>query len=184
LASLWVEAAVSTDLEVLQVVQSTMDSISKRNKFADKSDKPPTVDEVRTSISKRQPISTISKGHSRNSPNHSSNSWNNNSSLNDTLDLLRVVQREMQVWFLKFVNEALDVGFVLIGEKERISGNNGKVTMVLSQFKKINDWLDGVGKLPEKEGLKDKIEKLKRKIYGFVISHMGSALDGSVSISE
>jgi Plant protein of unknown function (DUF936) len=161
-----------------------METISKHNKFFDKSDKPPIVDQPRTSVSKRHSIATGTKEHSRNSPNSSSNSWSNTSSLNETLDLLRVVRCEMQVWFLKFVNEALDVGFVLIGEKERISGNNGKVTMVLSQFKKINDWLDGVSKLPEKEGLKGKIEKLKRKIYGFVISHMGSALDGSVSICE
>lgn len=161
-----------------------MDSIVKRNKVSDKSDKPLITDQPRTSVYKRQAIPTTSKGHSRNSPNPSPNSWNKNSGLNETLDLARVVRCEMQIWFLKFVNEALDVGFVLIGEKERISGNNGKVTMVLSQFKKINDWLDGVGKLPEEEGLKEKIEKLKRKIYGFVISHMGSALDGSVSISE
>jgi Plant protein of unknown function (DUF936) len=36
--------------------------------------------------------------------------------------------------------------------------------MVPSQFKKINDWLDGVGKLPNEEALKGKIEKLKRDL--------------------
>ncbi|KAJ4786976.1 dicer-like protein (DUF936) [Rhynchospora pubera] len=181
-ASLWVEAALATDLEVLQFVRSSMDSISKHCKLFDKSDVF-SVDQPRTSVSKRQPIPTTSKGHLRVSPVPTPN-WNNNSSLNGTLDLARVLRREMQIWFLKFVNEALDMGFVLIGEKEKNCGNSGKVTMILSQFKKINDWLDGVGKLPEEESLKEKIDKLKRKIYGFVISHMGSALDGSVSVSD
>lgn len=56
--------------------------------------------------------------------------------------------------------------------------------MVLSQFKKISDWLDGVGKIAEEATTKDKVEQLKCKIYGFVINHMGSAFDSSVSISS
>ena len=59
--------------------------------------------------------------------------------------------------------------------------NNSHIA--LSQFKKISDWLDGVGKIAEEEKTKEKIECLKRKIYGFVISHMGSAFESSVSVS-
>ena len=61
--------------------------------------------------------------------------------------------------------------------------NNSHITVVLSQFKKISDWLDGVRKITE-EKTKEKIECLKRKIYGFVISHMGSTFESSVSVTS
>ena len=91
---------------------------------------------------------------------------------------------------MKFVDDALDVGFRLFGEvledgKEASCKDNGRVAAVLSQLKRVNDWLDTVGKKSENEIiLVEKIERLKRKIYGFVITHVGSAFDSSVSLSK
>ena len=90
------------------------------------------------------------------------------------------------MWFLNFVDEALDVGFHLFEDQNMASKgqHSSHITVVLSQFKKISDWLDGVRKITEEEKTKEKIECLKRKIYGFVISHMGSAFESSVSVSS
>ncbi|KAJ3680978.1 hypothetical protein LUZ60_015467 [Juncus effusus] len=177
--SVWVEAALATDLQVVQLVQSTLNpnpnsNISKRNRASDKLDPP--------KMTKRQPlVSNITKGQIRVSPNPNlGNSWVKN--MGEMSELVRAVRCEMQNWFLKFVEEALELGFVLIGEKEK-GGNSGKITAILSEFKKINDWLDGICNLGEEEGPKEKIERLKRKIYGFVISHVGSEFDCLVNIS-
>jgi len=103
-----------------------------------------------------------------------------------TVELAMALWHEMHMWFLNFVNKALDVGFHLFEDQNVASKgkHSSHITVVLSQFKKISDWLDGVRKIAEEEKTKEKIECLKRKIYGFVISHMGSAFESSVSVSS
>ena len=115
-----------------------------------------------------------------------SSTWNNTESMYQTVELAKALWREMHMWFLNFVNEALDVGFHLFEDQNMASKgkHSSHITVVLSQSKKISYWLDGVGKIAEEEKTKEKIECLKRKIYGFVISHMGSAFESSVSVSS
>jgi hypothetical protein len=45
-------------------------------------------------------------------------------------------------------------------------------------LKRVNEWLDRVA-LKGDELLTGKIEKLKKKIYGFVIQHVGTTFDNS-----
>jgi len=106
--------------------------------------------------------------------------------MHETVELAKTLWCEMHMWFLNFVDEALDVGFHLFEDQNVASKgkHSSHITVVLSQFKKISDWLDRVGKIAEEERTKEKIECLKRKIYGFVISHMGSAFESSVSVSS
>ena len=47
---------------------------------------------------------------------------------------------------------------------------------MLSQLKRVNDWLDLVISKGD-ELLTEKVERLKRKIYGFVIQHVGTTFD-------
>ncbi len=57
-----------------------------------------------------------------------------------------------------------------------ISLDGGSIAIVLSQLKRVNDWLDLViSKWVEL--LTQKVERLKRKIYGFVIQHVGTTFD-------
>ncbi|XP_072996208.1 uncharacterized protein [Typha latifolia] len=185
-ASVWVEAALATDLEVLQLLNNSSEFLHKQ-KVTDKQAIAP-VDPPRKSVAKRQSFGTPAKNHSKVSPSLITNTWNKGHGVSETLDLARALRHEMQIWFLKFVEEALVMGFRMFGEsasgREASCNDNGKVAAVLSQLKRINDWLDGVGRLPEEETTKEKIEQLKRKIYGFVISHMGSAFESSVSLSK
>ncbi|CAL9197508.1 unnamed protein product [Musa hybrid cultivar] len=153
-AMLWVEAALATDLEVLHLVSKETECLPK------------------------PPFPQVDHLPREESP---ANTWTRGRGVSETVDLAKALRREMQIWFMKFVEEAMDVGFRLLGE----NADNNKVAAVLSQLKRINDWLDGVmGRTAEaEEALKEKIERLKRKIYGFVITHVGSAFDASLSFA-
>ncbi|CAN6373885.1 unnamed protein product [Urochloa humidicola] len=181
----WVNAALATDLEVLKLLNGATESISRMKRT--NRPKAPTVEPPRTSLSRKQSLGASAKVQSKVLPSSpASCTWNNIESMYDTVELSKNLWREMHMWFLNFVDEALDVGFHLFEDQNVASKgkHSGHITMVLSQFKKISDWLDGVGKIVEEEKTKEKIECLKRKIYGFVISHMGSALESSVSVSS
>ncbi|CAN6325642.1 unnamed protein product [Urochloa humidicola] len=181
----WVNAALATDLEVLKLLNGATESISWM-KHTNRP-KAPTVEPPRTSLSRKQSLGASAKVHSKVSPSSPARcTWNNIESMYETVELSKTLWREMHMWFLNFVDEALDVGFHLFEDQNVASKgkHSGHITMVLSQFKKISDWLDGVGKIAEEEKTKEKIECLKRKIYGFVINHMGSALESSVTVSS
>uniref|UniRef100_A0A0E0RD04 Uncharacterized protein n=1 Tax=Oryza rufipogon TaxID=4529 RepID=A0A0E0RD04_ORYRU len=135
----------------------------------------------------RQSHGTSAKVQSKVLPTSSAScAWNKTQGVNETAELATTLCCEMHTWFLKFVDEAMDLGFHLFEDQNVASRGkqSSHITMVLSQFKKISDWLDGVGKIAEEATTKDKVEQLKCKIYGFVINHMGSAFDSSVSISS
>ncbi|RLM98613.1 hypothetical protein C2845_PM06G15460 [Panicum miliaceum] len=181
----WVHAALATDLEVLQLLNDATESISRMK--STNRPKAPSVEPPRTSLSRKQSLGASAKAQPKVSPSSpASSTWKNTESMYEAVELSKILWREMHVWFLKFVDEALDVGFHLFEDQNVASKgkHSSHITVVLSQFKKISDWLDGVGKIAEEEKTKEKIECLKRKIYGFVISHMGSAFESSVSVSS
>jgi len=181
----WVGAALATDLEVLKLLNGATGSFSRTrstNKPNASSVEPP-----RTSLSKKPTHGASAKVQSKVAPSSPLRcTWSNTESMSETAELAKSLWREMHTWFLTFVDEALDVGFHLFEDQNVASKgkHSSHITMVLSQFKKISDWLDQVGKIAEEERTKEKIECLKRKIYGFVISHMGSAFESSVSVSS
>ncbi|TVU50632.1 hypothetical protein EJB05_02010, partial [Eragrostis curvula] len=182
----WVDAALATDLEVLKLLNGATESIF-RTKSTKKPKTPSVLEPPKTSLSKKQSLGASAKIQSKVSPSPPVGcTWSNSEAMNETVELSKTLWREMHMWFLNFVNEALDVGFHLFEDQNVASRakHSSHITMVLSQFKKISDWLDGVGKIAEEKTTKEKVECLKRKIYGFVISHMGSAFEGSVSISS
>ena len=188
--SLWVEAALATDLEVVSLVNS-IDGYSKQ-KFSGKPSIAAGDNSPRMTFSKKNSLVTLAKNQAK-AP---SNMWSRGQCVGETVSFAKSLRHEMQSWFMKFVEDALDVGFQLYGEvlengREASCKDNGRVAAVLSQLKRVNDWLDAVGKKPEvgKKSeeemiLVEKIERLKRKIYGFVITHVGSAFDSSVSLSK
>lgn len=174
-ASAWVEAALSTDLAIVSLLtgQNT------------ESVPPPSLPK---SSSKRQSIGSTTKNHSKTfstlagSPKRT---WTRGHGIRETKELATTLKYEMEMWFFKFVEESLDAGFRVFSE----SGNNGgrklptecgSIAAILSQLKRINDWLDLVVKKRDDE-LTDKTERLKRKIYGFVIQHVGTTFDNNSS---
>ncbi|XP_077236968.1 serine/arginine repetitive matrix protein, putative (DUF936) [Tasmannia lanceolata] len=172
--TLWVEAALATDLEVVSLLSNQLENCPKIQN-------PEKPSPPRTSVSKRQSLSTPAKKNVKvpSQLGSDSVSWTRGFGVKETAELARNLQREMQVWFLRFVEEALDGEF---GPNRggAFGQEKGEMAVVLSQLKRVNEWLDRVGKKVEEET----IERLKRKIYGFVIQHVGTALDSSVSLGK
>ncbi|CAM6047342.1 unnamed protein product [Sphagnum compactum] len=107
----------------------------------------------------------------------------------ETAELGKQLQAEAQTWFLQFMEAALDGGFQVKNSTE--SGlnssavakvvsqpDNSHIATMLSQLKRVNDWLDQVnsGKddIPDPE-FTDSKDRLKRKIYDFLLQHVESA---------
>ncbi|KAJ0972275.1 hypothetical protein J5N97_020234 [Dioscorea zingiberensis] len=101
-------------------------------------------------------------------------SWAQGRGLEEGSHLARVLGEEARNWFLSFVERFLDaeVGTHGPSDKEQVAG-------MLSQLKKVNDWLDEVGK--EEEGIDgevvpvETIERLRKKIYEYLLTHVESA---------
>ncbi|KAI4335809.1 hypothetical protein L6164_014418 [Bauhinia variegata] len=164
--SLWVEAALATDLQIVSLLTGGDTD-------------PPS--SLKKSLSKRQPLAA--KNHLKVASRSQSDDsqcglWTIGSGMIETLELGKNLLSEMQMWFLRFIEESLDAGFKVFGEcnadgKKTLPLDGGAIAVVLSHLKRVNDWLDRVVST-EDDLLTEKIEKLKRKIYGFVIQHVGT----------
>ena len=109
-------------------------------------------------------------------------SWTKGHGMQETVELGNKLKSEMKMWFLRFVEEAIDAGFRVFGESgsdgRRLSLDCGSIATVLSQLKSVNEWLDRVVSRSD-EVITGKVDRLKRKIYGFVIQHVGTTFDNN-----
>ncbi|KAH6830172.1 serine/arginine repetitive matrix protein [Perilla frutescens var. hirtella] len=160
---LWVEAALATNLEVVSLLTNEeFDGLSK----------------VEQSSKKR--LSTNNMKIS--SSSSVAGTWTRGMGMNESVELGKNLQSEMQMWFVRFVEESLDAGFRVFGKCNPAGGgavNCGPIAAILSQLKRVNDWLDRVVSRRD-ELLMEKTERLKRKIYGFVIQHVGTTAENMI----
>ncbi|KAF2304573.1 hypothetical protein GH714_033692 [Hevea brasiliensis] len=168
-ASLWVEAALATDLEIVSLLNN-------------KNNDPPTT--LPKSLSKRQSL----KASSSAAFDPTVGVWTRNHGMKETVELAMKLQSEMQIWFVNFVEDSLNAGFRALGGctidgSKPLPFNFSSVAGILSQLKRVNDWLDRVVSKGD-EFLDEKIEKLKRKIYGFVIQHVGTTFDNCLQVAS
>ncbi|KAG5400367.1 hypothetical protein IGI04_014974 [Brassica rapa subsp. trilocularis] len=158
--SLWVEAALATNLDVVSLVKSQNNHESPLKKST------PT---------------RLSPGCSTKTDNIVG-MWTEVEGMKETAKFALNVKSEMQMWFIGFVEESLDKKNAAV---QPLDGSS--VAAVLSHLKQVNEWLDRVVSDHDNQittmPLTDKIERLKRKIYGFVIHHVGSTYDNSASAS-
>lgn len=178
--SLWVEAALATDLQIVSLLTTQDNNKAPSN--------------LQKSMSKRQSFvsssssssSSSSKNQSKiSSPQSNTAQWKKGHGMKETVELANKLQSEMKMWFLRFVEEAIDAGFRVFGECRsdggRLSLDCGSIAAVLSQLKRVNEWLERVvSKKDERNS--EKVDRLKRKIYGFVIQHVGTTFDNNNSI--
>lgn len=155
-SKLWVEAALATNLEVVSLLTNEeFDGLSKVDQSSKK----------RLSIS--EPVKRLSLSPSV------GGTWSRGMGMNETIELGKNLQSEMQMWFVRFVEESLDAGFRVFGKSSPADGGGsldcGPIAAILSQLKRVNDWLDRVVSRRD-EVLVEKTERLKHKIYGFVMS--------------
>ncbi|XP_076950735.1 uncharacterized protein LOC143623778 [Bidens hawaiensis] len=158
--ALWVEAALATDLEVVSL-------LSKQGIQS-------------PSQSLKQSLPEMVKSHLMSSCCKStvSGPWVKGQGMKETFELGMSLQKEMQAWFLKFVEESLDAGFQVFGKNSVNSSEVGPIKMILSQLKRVNDWLDRMVSKQD-EALTGAVDRLKAKIYRFVIQHVGTTYDNS-----
>ncbi|XP_022756462.1 uncharacterized protein LOC111304206 [Durio zibethinus] len=173
-SSLWVEAALATDLEIVSLLTpQNNESPSALQRSLSKG-------QYHHASPKKQP-----KASSFPQLEATTAIWTRGQGMKETVHLAMNLKSEMQMWFLRFIEESLDAGFRVLGE----CASGGSKTLpldcaaVLSQLKRVNDWLDGADANGD-EPLVDKVEKLKRKIYGFVIQHVGTTFDNSTHLSS
>ncbi|KAI4376636.1 hypothetical protein MLD38_014377 [Melastoma candidum] len=164
--SVWVETALATDLQIV-------------NFLTDQDIDP-------TSTPRNGGVLNRKRTNDALQPNvelKTAQDWTKGQGVKENVELCQKLQTEMQSWFLRFVEESLDAGFRVFGDGSG-GGSSGRgrnldcssVAAVLSNLKRVNDWLDRVGPKPEGK-VTEKIDRLKRKIYGFVIKHVGSTYD-------
>ncbi|KAL1553231.1 hypothetical protein AAHA92_13931 [Salvia divinorum] len=152
-SKLWVEAALATNLEVVSLLTNEeFDGLSKVEQSSKK----------RFSIS--EPVKKLSPSVA--------GPWSRCMGMDETVELGKNLLSEMQMWFVRFVEESLDAGFRVFGKSAAGGGGGldcGPMATILSQLKRVNDWLDRV--VSKRDGvLMDKAERLKGKIYVFVMS--------------
>ncbi|XP_010528796.1 PREDICTED: uncharacterized protein LOC104805816 [Tarenaya hassleriana] len=113
--------------------------------------------------------------------------WVKGNGLDEAIDLVERLQMVSQDWFLGFVERFLDTD---VDTSPSLS-DNGQIAGMLSQLKSVNDWLDEIGSSPGKEDgespevSEETIDRLRKKIYEYLLTHVESAAaalgGGSVS---
>ncbi|KAI5074811.1 hypothetical protein GOP47_0010772 [Adiantum capillus-veneris] len=109
--------------------------------------------------------------------------WAKGNGFAETVVLAKELQSEAETWFLRFVESALDSGYkaaireATVRSRTRHASSpwpddNNKVSTVLSDLKRVNEWLDemtcGRRTFPSCE-LEETTAKLKQKLYNLLI---------------
>ncbi|KAH1131985.1 hypothetical protein J1N35_003363 [Gossypium stocksii] len=159
-SSLWVEAAVTTDLEIASLLTpQNNESLSALQINLSQHASPKN--QLKTSS-----IPQLQQ-------NNNAAMWTKGEGMKETMHFAMNLKVEMQMWFIGFIGESLKALIL----------DCGSIAAVLSQLKRVNDWLDRAV-LKGDEVLVHMVEKLKRKIYGFVIQHVGTTFDNSSHLSS
>ncbi|KAG6525655.1 uncharacterized protein LOC122046982 [Zingiber officinale] len=109
--------------------------------------------------------------------------WERGGGLEEGAELARVLREDAQSWFLAFVERFLDSDAATVEPSDR-----EQVATMLSQLKKVNDWLEAVSRR-KREGDTDlqedgegptcvppeTVERLRKKIYEYLLTHVESA---------
>ncbi|PIN25143.1 hypothetical protein CDL12_02116 [Handroanthus impetiginosus] len=186
-ASLWVQAAIQTDLSKFSLYRKGEEKgITDRGKchylvIDDPEDK---IDTKNHSSNKKNTVNHgLSKfvakvnGLSSHSGRLLSNAkgqngqeaWSEGSGLRQVSNLAQNMLSLSHSWFLDYLEDSLNNGFRL-----KTSNDTSQVGVLLGQLKRVNQWLDEV--IREGDGVDERIEMLKKKLYGFLLDHVDSTV--------
>ncbi len=120
--------------------------------------------------------------------------WVKGKGMTETTELAKQLEAEAQHWFLEFMEGALDNGFQVAtkGYEERADKvisqqENCHVAGILSQLKRVNDWLDQLSVVENavlNTKLVDSKARLKKKIYDYLLQHVESAASALGNVSS
>lgn len=95
--------------------------------------------------------------------------WSKGDRLKDAAALAEKLLSSSRMWFLNYLETNLDMAFGM-----QKGEGNPEIARLLGQLKRVNQWLDN----SKQEGDKadESIECLKKKLYGFLLDHVDSAI--------
>lgn len=190
-ANLWVNAAIITNLSSFSVYSKQPQS-STANKPTLILEGPTKTSQPKLQVKTRQSVNSKIASSATVKPAVDQKSrappplWEKGAGLQETVELAQMLQSESQDWFLGFVERFLDAEV-----STATPSDNSRIAGMLTQLKSVNDWLDKIGTNKE-EGENDHlcietIDRLKRKIYDHLLTHVESAaaaLGGSSESSQ
>lgn len=100
--------------------------------------------------------------------------WSRGGGLPEAADLAYALHTQSRNWFLGFIEKFLDadVNPSALSDKGQIAG-------MLSQLKRVNDWLDDIGSSKDNSEecaiSAETVDKLRKKIYEYLLTHVESA---------
>ncbi|KAJ8493510.1 hypothetical protein OPV22_015231 [Ensete ventricosum] len=199
-ATSWVGAALATDLSPFSLYNRRTSADSIVSPAVVVLDGPSKTSAAAAAPSKACPqskprpspaSSSAAKGRARGAaPPSPPPEWERGRGLEDGAELARKLREEAHSWFLGFVERFLDADAAAPGPSDR-----EQVAAMLSQLKKVNDWLEAIGhrrregeaeadaEVDEAErgegpsgGVPaDTIDRLRKKIYEYLLTHVESA---------
>ena len=95
--------------------------------------------------------------------------WTRGGGAEDGAELAKFMKEETKAWFLGFVERFLDADM-----GERLPWDRDSVAGMLSQLKKVNDWLDDVSDLDDCLSA-ETVDRIRKKIYEYLLTHVESA---------
>lgn len=206
-ATSWVQAALATELSPFSVYShrsassraTPVPSVTKNRLTSSSSDHPvvildssgkaatqkpqsknrsPTTSKTTVSGSRRASEGSITAQKNQPPPPPE---WTKGFGLSDAADLGKTLKATSQEWFLGFVERFLDADGAVVTTNPVSNStvpDNVHIVSMLSQLKRVNDWLDEVSSGKENDeacALSETIEHLRKKIYEYLLVHVESA---------
>ncbi|RWW12826.1 hypothetical protein BHE74_00001000 [Ensete ventricosum] len=185
LAAAWVHTAIATDLSAFSLYgpgaspskhrRATVSVVleAPRKSASPSKPSPSSSSSAPTAVSQIKQLSSASIQKPRAPPPlPPPREWVNGQGVAEVAAVGRALRREARWWFLAFVERFLDADAAAAdGPRDR-----DLVAGTLSQLKRVNDWLDGGDGMAEDVGFPpETIERLRRKIFDYLIAHVESA---------
>ncbi|KAL3622389.1 hypothetical protein CASFOL_033800 [Castilleja foliolosa] len=175
-ASLWVQAAVETDLSKFALYTKGGQN-SNNNTNPEKChyvvlENNTTPEKIDLPQGKKKSLDFAHSKHRLSNGKVTNRAgcekWSVGSGLRNADILLRKLVSSSRAWFLDYLENCLNNGF---GVKNR---DDASKVAVLGQLKRVNRWLDEAFK--GGDSVDERIQKLKKKIYRFLLDHVDSAV--------
>lgn len=185
-ASLWVQAAVQTDLSKFSLYKQDGDKgiengekchyvvIENAPQKIDTEKHSPKIKQNPVRSGKSVPRAKEVTSHSR--PRLSTNiketipvqqAWSSRSGLKDVANLAEKLLLFSRSWFLDYMEASLNNGFGLSRDE------GPQITVLLGQLRRVNQWLDDAFR---GDRVDERIERLRKKLYRYLLDHVDSAV--------
>ncbi|CAL9754004.1 unnamed protein product [Musa acuminata subsp. burmannicoides] len=200
-AASWVSAALATDLSHFSLYNHKSSTASSASPAVVVLEGPSKTAAAAASPAKASPqskprpspaLASATKGKARGTapPSPPPLEWERGAGLEEGAELARALREDARAWFLEFVERFLDADAAA-----PVPSDREQVAAMLSQLKKVNDWLEAIGSQrregetePEAEAGEteggegtssgvpvETIQRLRKKIYEYLLTHVESA---------